>query len=117
MNSATDAEAAYNVTSMWGAPGFHGNGSLDINGPSADENGQTAAGAEYNGNDDAMLETSDYSCTKACHQGVGQRQPQHGRLRLGAPVRRLRRRRLQRLPRLPADDGGRPRGPRAAASM
>ena len=72
MNSPTDAEATYNVTSMWGGAGFHGNGSLDMNGPSAQQRGttQTAAGAEYNGNDDAALETSDYSCTKACHQGA-----------------------------------------------
>jgi len=70
MNSPTDAEPAYNLSQFWGAPGFHGNGSLDINGPSADENGQTAAGAEYNGNNDNVLEASDYSCTKACHQGA-----------------------------------------------
>ena len=73
MNSPTDAEPTYNVTLMWGAPGFHGNGSIDINGPSAQinaANNATPVGAEYNGNDDAALETSDYACAKACHQGA-----------------------------------------------
>ena len=73
MNSPTDAAPAYNVTRCWGAPGFHGNGSIDLNGPSAQinaANNATPVGAEYNGNDDATLESSDYSCTKACHQGA-----------------------------------------------
>jgi predicted CXXCH cytochrome family protein len=74
MNSATDAEATYNVTSMWGGGGNHGNGSIDLNGPSAQinlANNAAPGGAEYNGDDDATLETSDFSCTKACHQGPG----------------------------------------------
>ena len=74
MNSATDAAATYNVTTMWGGAGNHGNGSIDLNGPSAqvnDANNATPVGAEYNGDDDATLEASDYSCTKACHQGAG----------------------------------------------
>ena len=78
MNSAADKNPNYAVsagaTPLWNKAGFpsdHGNGSVTINGPSADENGQTAAGAEYNANNDTTLETSDYGCTKACHQGAG----------------------------------------------
>ena len=77
MNTQTDKDAGYVATTMWdptGVTSYHGNGSIDINGPSADinlANNATPLGAEYNGNDDASLESSDYSCTKACHQGAG----------------------------------------------
>ena len=49
---------------------------ITINGPSAAINVANNAGAfgtEYNGNDDATLETSDWSCTKACPCSPGHR--------------------------------------------
>ena len=77
MNTQADRKAAYVAVTMWdptGVNSYHGNGSIDLNGPSADinaGNNATPFGAEYNGNDDASLEYSDYSCVKACHQGAG----------------------------------------------
>ena len=77
MNTQADKSGAYVATTMWdptGVNSFHGNGSIDLNGPSALSNlanNATPFGAEYNANDDAVLEFSDYSCTKACHQGAG----------------------------------------------
>ena len=80
MNALADADTDYltgtTVGAFWnpaGLTGFHGNGSIDMNGPSKDinaGNNATALGAEYNGNDDTSLETSDFGCTAACHAGA-----------------------------------------------
>ena len=88
MNATTDANTNYltgtTVGAFWnpaGATGFHGNGSIDMNGPSAAinaANNATPIGAEYNGNDDATLESSDFSCTAACHAGAANASHQMG---------------------------------------
>ena len=76
MNSQADRETAYLATTMWDPAGVqsdHGDRRITINGPSAAinlANNAVAAGAEYNGNDDAVLETSDWACTRACHTGA-----------------------------------------------
>jgi hypothetical protein len=76
MTDQANHDDNYLTTTMWdptGTTSDHGNGLLNMNGPSADinlANNATPAGAEYNGNDDDDLEKSDYSCTQACHSGA-----------------------------------------------
>ena len=95
---------------MWdptGVNSFHGNGSIDLNGPSADSN--LANNATPHRRRVQRQRRRDARVLRLLlHEGLSpgrrQRQPQHGRFRVADQVRRLRRRQLQRLSRLPAAD-------------